>query len=794
MKKPAIFILLAAFVLSAKAQDAEQTVNSEYRCIDSLSRLIWSQYGEQLLQTGYLLKDFIKSNKIEQKYPQEYTRALESIAEMETRNSASWYNKDKALESNLEYKDFLETINHSDRFSDFDSELFKINKRLAELYLDSEDYLNAEKCYLAYLNYTKAYYDKDHNFYVDALVEIAEFYEIYKRDYKQVEQYLSEALIYLNKKSNYETLKKLGYAKLVNGKIVEGSNLLTEASFLWYNYIYEGLLSSSEYWRTSVWQLLSGKVDEDYSHAYLYGNDVLSKLSYNNALMSKGLLLRTATGVRDAVVSSGNANLIDNWEKLNALQQQLKTLEVSRERDSDYSKLLVHIDSLDRAITGASQAYRDLKTDLSMKWQDVQKQLKPNEAAVEFVHFRLYDKDWKDSIMYVALVLRSDMKSPVWIPLCEQKELEAVLQPTVKDTQKQTENLYVDNGEKLYQLVWQDMEKELPGVKTIYYSPSGLLHKIAFSAMPTDRENVLLSDKYDLHLLSSTREIARLKKGTASLMQDATVVYGGLTYDRQQLAQHRPKKQEPETQKRYRDKDRRPAAELPSAELRSGFSEWKYLAGTKAEAEQIVSSLESKRVPYQSYAEDKGNEESFKELSDTKTGVIHLATHGFFLPDIENKIVENLVQRLGAGKEKPFENPLLRSGLIMSGANEQWIAKEYITDDDMEDGILTADEISRLNLTKTKLVVMSACETGLGDAKNSEGVFGLQRAFKLAGVESLIMSLWKVPDDATADLMTTFYTEWLKGQTKQAAFKAAQRKVREKYQSPYYWAAFVMMD
>jgi len=82
----------------------------------------------------------------------------------------------------------------------------------------------------------------------------------------------------------------------------------------------------------------------------------------------------------------------------------------------------------------------------------------------------------------------------------------------------------------------------------------------------------------------------------------------------------------------------------------------------------------------------------------------------------------------------------------------------------------------------------------LGDVKNSEGVFGLQRAFKLAGVESLIMSLWKVPDNATAELMTTFYQQWLSGQSKQNAFKNAQQKVREKYKSPYYWAAFVMMD
>jgi CHAT domain-containing protein len=242
------------------------------------------------------------------------------------------------------------------------------------------------------------------------------------------------------------------------------------------------------------------------------------------------------------------------------------------------------------------------------------------------------------------------------------------------------------------------------------------------------------------------------------------------------------------------DRLRKRDAELPDMESRSGFSEWNYLAGTKTETERIVNSLSGRNIPHRFYTEDTGNEESFKSLSGTQTGVIHLATHGFFLPDAENKAVDEIVRQLGGNKDKPFENPLLRSGLILSGANNQWRAKEYVLDENIEDGILTADEISRLNLTKTRLVVLSACETGLGDVKNSEGVFGLQRAFKLAGVESLIMSLWKVPDEATAELMTTFYDEWLAGKSKQEAFRAAQQKVRDRYNSPYYWAAFVMMD
>ena len=529
---------------------------------------------------------------------------------------------------------------------------------------------------------------------------------------------------------------------------------------------------------------------------------------YNNTLFTKGLLLRTANAIRDAIYSSGNNELINQYEQLGDLRKQISNLQ----QKADYNKELVETrqeqaERLEKVITQSqqAQAYRDLKADISITWKDIQKQLKPNEAAIEFVHFRLYHNKWTDSTIYAALVLCPNIETPVWIPLCEQKQLETILQATVEDTRLQTENLYIDKGIELYQLIWQVMEKELSNVKTIYYSPSGLLHKITFSAIPagavveTGHVPYLLSDKYNLHLVSSTREIARLKKDTAtSFVQDTTVVYGGLIYDMQQSAMiaaakrySQPDRQTSVTGSRVLNRIREQrVVELPAAEIRSGFSEWKYLAGTKTETEQIVSSLEINRIPYQYYTENAGNEESFKHLSGTNTGVIHLATHGFFLPDIENIQIEDLIQRLGGNKK----NPLLRSGLIMSGANNQWIAKNYIMENDIEDGILTADEISRLILTKTKLVVLSACETGLGDVKNSEGVFGLQRAFKLAGVESLIMSLWKVPDEATAELMIGFYQLWLSGKTKNEAFASAQKLVREKYGEPYYWAGFVMMD
>lgn len=185
----------------------------------------------------------------------------------------------------------------------------------------------------------------------------------------------------------------------------------------------------------------------------------------------------------------------------------------------------------------------------------------------------------------------------------------------------------------------------------------------------------------------------------------------------------------------------------------------------------------------------KANEESFKSKTNGYD-LIHIATHGFFLTDKKEVALNPFVQGLRSVDAEP--SAMIRSGLLLAGANRTWTGIHVIPN--IEDGILTAEEISNVNLFGTKLVVLSACETGLGEIKSSEGVFGLQRAFKLAGVQSLIMSLWKVDDNATMELMNTFYNNWLSGMSKHDAFNNAVEKIRGHHKSPYYWAAFVMLD
>jgi CHAT domain-containing protein len=231
------------------------------------------------------------------------------------------------------------------------------------------------------------------------------------------------------------------------------------------------------------------------------------------------------------------------------------------------------------------------------------------------------------------------------------------------------------------------------------------------------------------------------------------------------------------------------AKKLPEENLivsRFGFSELPELPGTKVETEMISDVLKAKGWDTKLYLAKQATEEKVKETESPT--ILHIATHGFFLPNLDysdEKI-------MGFETETAKQNPLLRSGVIMAGA-----ASKDTLIEKKEDGILTAYEASLLNLQNTELVTLSACETGLGDQLlNGQGVYGLQRAFLTAGTKSVLMSLWVVDDYATQELMTNFYTEWLQNyspKNKRAAFRKAQLEVKKRYPNPYFWGAFVMV-
>jgi CHAT domain-containing protein len=225
-----------------------------------------------------------------------------------------------------------------------------------------------------------------------------------------------------------------------------------------------------------------------------------------------------------------------------------------------------------------------------------------------------------------------------------------------------------------------------------------------------------------------------------------------------------------------------------------------YLPGTKQEVESVVPLLNKNKWTTTLATGTKATEQLFKSKSDTLApSIIHIATHGFAFPDKEEKRKKNNMDMLMLNNTQmqytAAEDPMMRCGLMFAGANKSWTGKQKeMIEQTGQDGILTAAEVANMDLSNTKLVVLSACETGLGKVEGSEGVFGLQRGFKLAGVEQLIVSLWKVPDHETKELMNLFYTDLTITKDPVISFSKAQKQMRNNYpDNPEKWAGFVLV-
>lgn len=350
------------------------------------------------------------------------------------------------------------------------------------------------------------------------------------------------------------------------------------------------------------------------------------------------------------------------------------------------------------------------------------------------------------------------------------------------------QNIYIA-GAGLYDLLWAPLESCLKDVKTIYISPSGLLHQLNMNAIQTP-DYSLLSQRYRLVQMGSTRNLV-VPAGYIPSANTA-VLFGGIRYDMDST--------------KISAANAGLSADGIATRGSGGFvytdstlrgGSWAYLPATAQEIDTIGRLLESQGYQPASFREYAATEENLKAIGRGKTSprILHIATHGFFFPDpAENPTSQTRYLLSDQPVFRISDNPMIRSGLILAGAEHAWKTGKPLRPD-MEDGVLTAYEISQMNLRNTELVVLSACETGLGDIQGNEGVYGLQRAFKIAGAKYLIMSLWQVPDRETSEFMTAFYRHWLAGkQSIPDAFRSTQEEMRAKHPNPYYWDGFVLVE
>jgi CHAT domain-containing protein len=210
------------------------------------------------------------------------------------------------------------------------------------------------------------------------------------------------------------------------------------------------------------------------------------------------------------------------------------------------------------------------------------------------------------------------------------------------------------------------------------------------------------------------------------------------------------------------------------------------LPATKMEVEQIAGTFQKNGWKVSTYTAAEASETNIKKEESPR--VLHVATHGYFFEDIPMDKSED--RFLGMDRQRVVQDPMLRSGLLFTGANKTLQGEEPKG----ENGLLSAAEASLLDLRETELVVLSACETGRGEIKNGEGVYGLRKAFADAGAQNIIMSLWKVDDKVTQEFMTRFYEVWLNEKTTiREAFNRTQLEIKAKYPQPYYWGAFILV-
>ena len=500
----------------------------------------------------------------------------------------------------------------------------------------------------------------------------------------------------------------------------------------------------------------------------------------NSALFAKGLLLNAETSLSDLILESGDTAAVKQFEAM-----QMTRMTLDRQYEKPIAERKLNCDSLEkvaeqmeRELVLSSKAYGDFTRNLTVTWQDVQKGLSDGDMAVEFISFPKFGVDTileREDVQYVALTLKKGYDKPKMITLFEESELDAIPE----------NRWYADTA--LCHLVWGQLGEELRGVKNVYFSPAGALYNIGIEHLPCSAtEN--MGERYNMFRLSSTRELAI---GREQPSAKSSALYGGLQY--------------------YV-----PPTELLAYNQKKGYS-WRtasrdvfeLLPETKTEVENISALLKGHNYDAPAiYAGDEGTEESFKALSGKRTRIIHLATHGCYItPDEADRQRKSEMQQrlaiLRVGNDNALDTEedeaLTRSYLAMSGGKMCWTSDTI--PEGLDDGLLTAQEISRLDLRGCDLVVLSACETGLGDI-TSEGVMGLQRGFKKAGVQSIVMSLWKVADRPTQEFMTEFYRHLTAGEGKRTSFLAAQRFLKEKYPTnlpedearPPYWASFILLD
>ena len=519
----------------------------------------------------------------------------------------------------------------------------------------------------------------------------------------------------------------------------------------------ESLLSSNEAGQLRYKQAMSVLVDLLYTclGKLPAGKDALGADILRLQLRLQTEVLGNMTDLMQKVRDSGNVYLTTYFKVFTQIRTAIDSQSMLpvAQRHLNRDSLGMIMRALDGLIFNNSWLNRNPDTGVDLR--RLLRDLPAGTAGIAFVRFHFRPAPDLDSVAYGAFVLRRQDSLPRFLPLCSEKDLLALLldkKGQKIDNEELSRDLYdpaSPGSRRLYRLIWAPLEPWLEKVQTINYSSAGLLDNLSFDAVYTGKEYLMF--RYSLHRYLNLRATAGHPAAPARPWP--VHLWGNMNY----------------------------GADGPNAFPSLGTQEMDSLRRCFILQRPGISEG------------DTATEEAFRRQAPSLSGILHISTHGVYFP-FDSRFRESpLPARFLAANADPF----LRCGLAFSGVDRYWTTGQ--AKPGMQDGFLSGSEIARLDLHRVQLVTLSACETGLGDITGDEGNWGLPRAFKLAGAQHLLVSLWPVSPAVTSRLLSLFYANWLRGMPLADALRSAEQTLQRNDGkphplSPYRWAGFVLIE
>lgn len=671
----------------------------------------------------------------------------QSLKKAELNESALAINKE-ALNEIQQAVDVIKQL-----FGDDHSLMFYARQTLSNILANMFQFKESVLVAKENLNYAESKFGKSSHHYADALYDLSFRYSQAKMP-KEAIKYGEECLAIETKLGDNSSDRCLN---LIMGLITDRHSLDGNDSTivsLYEEYLQRlkdnvtkrfGWMNSEErqsFWKNMIYVrlipvLLSGdNLRQD--------NQRISKLCFNAIQLLKGLLLNRDVDFKETVEKSKDSSIKADYQmfvsKRIEFDDKMKRINYKEENIDALRKEILKIE---RSLAQKLSCIDKFNKDICVNYQDVQTHLKKNEVVVDF---------YEHIGTYFAFVVSYDSNKVEVFEVCSDRDI------------KKLDKNKCYGTDSVYNVIWKPLESIIDSASTVYFIPDGELYSLAL-------ESADLQQKRIYHRLSSSRQICLEKD--PFLGKDA-VVYGGIDYDVDSCGQ----KMDGTPQK---------------CTLRSLRETLDFLPGSQKEATEISGILNQNGFKVDLLTGQSATEKSFKKLSDTSVNVLHVSTHGYCWSQQKyaTMVTNNPLLNQGDFYQVDEDLAMIRTGLMFAGANNAFINK--VGDTGLDDGILTAKEICNLNLQNVNLVVLSACKSGLGEVSR-DGVYGLQRAFKKAGVKSIVMSLWAIDDSVTQDFMVYFYKGLASGLSKAKALLQAKMLIRENYPHSNDWAAFVLLD